>query len=157
MSGFVINLATVNPGRNRVEERVEAKALDLPEAEWPGEVRGVFDLDRTGNQVALRGRVVATARLECARCLREFERELDAELTVLADRIGSARGLEGDLERDQYMKFHDGRQLDVRPEAREALLLELPITPHCDEGCKGLCPRCGGDLNLGPCGCESPP
>jgi uncharacterized protein len=157
MSRFVIDLATVNPGRNRVEERAEAKALDLPESEWPGEVRGIFDIDRTGYQLALRGHVSAVARLECVRCLREFERALDVELTVLADRIGSARGLEEDLERDQYMKFHDGRQLDVRAEAREALLLELPITPRCDEECRGLCPRCGADLNLGPCGCDASP
>jgi uncharacterized protein len=155
MSAFVINLATVNPGRNRVEEQAEAKALDLPEPEWAGNVRGAFDLDRNGNQVALRGRVSAVARLECVRCLREFERAVEAELTVLADRSGGARRVEDDLERDHYMKFHDGRQLDVREEAREALLLELPITPLCEEACKGLCPHCGADLNLGPCGCEA--
>jgi DUF177 domain-containing protein len=154
MSAFVINLATVNPGRSRVEERAEAKALDLPEAEWLGEVRGVFDIDRNGHQVALVGRVSALARLECFRCLRMFERSVEADVTVLADRVGSSRGLEEDLERDRYMKFHDGRQLDVREEAREALLLELPITRHCQEDCKGLCPKCGADLNLGPCGCS---
>jgi len=154
MSAFVINLATVNPGRSRVEAQVEATALDLPETEWPGEVRGVFDIDRAGNQVALRGTLATLARLECVRCLRTFDRPVEAELTVFADRSGSGRRLEEDLERDQYMKFHDGRQLDVREEAREALLLELPITPHCNESCKGLCLRCGADLNLGPCECQ---
>ena len=154
MSAFVINLATLNPGRNRVEARGEATALDLPGAEWPGEVRGVFDIDRSGNQVALMGKLATVARLECVRCLRSFDQPVEAELTVLADRAGSGRRLEEALERDQYMKFHDGRQLDVREEAREALMLELPITPHCSETCKGLCPRCGADLNLGPCGCD---
>lgn len=153
MSAFVINLATVNPGRTRVDERAEAKALDLPETEWVGEVQGVFNIDRTADQIALVGQVSGLARLECVRCLRTFDRPVQAELTVLADRAGSARRLEEDLERDQYMKFHDGRQLDVRDEARDALLLELPITPRCDEDCKGLCPVCGADLNLGPCGC----
>jgi uncharacterized protein len=153
MSGFVINLATVNPGRSRAEERAEAKALDLPPTEWPGEVEGTFDVDRTGNQVAVVGTIRSVAQLECVRCLRRFDRPVEVELTVVADRSGSARGIEEELERDQYMKFHDGRQLDLRDEAREALLLELPISPHCEEGCKGLCPRCGSDLNLGPCGC----
>jgi uncharacterized protein len=154
MSAFVINLATVNPGRNRVEARAEATALDLPGAQWPGEVRGVFDIDRAGNQVALMGTVSTLARLECVRCLQSFDRPVEAELTVLADRSGSGRRLEEDLERDHYMKFHDGRQLDVREEARDALLLELPITPHCRETCLGLCPTCGADLNLGPCECQ---
>jgi uncharacterized protein len=74
-------------------------------------------------------------------------------LTVYADRLGSSRRLEHDLERDDYMKFHDGRQLDLREDAREALLLELPITPRCREECRGLCPKCGTDLNPGPCAC----
>ena len=154
MSGFVINLATVSPGRNRVEERAEAKALDLPQAEWPGEVEGIFDVDRTGNQIAVVGAVRSVARLECDRCLRTFDRSIEAELTVVADRSGSARRLEEDLERDHHMMFHDGRQLDLREETRDALLLELPISAHCEEACKGLCPRCGADLNLGPCGCS---
>ena len=136
-----------------MEERAEAKALNLPESEWLGEVQGVFDIDRTGNQVALVGQVSGQVRLECVRCLRTYDRPIEAELTVLADRTGSARRIEEDLERDRYMKFHDGRQLDVRDEARDALLLELPITPRCSEECKGLCPACGADLNLGPCGC----
>jgi len=157
MSGFIINLAAMGPGRSRTEEEAEAKALDLPETGWPGPVRGDLDIERTGNQVAVTGTIGAVARLECARCLRTFDRPIEADLTVFADRTGSARRLEEDLERDQYMKFHDGRQLDIREEAREALLLELPITPHCQEACRGLCPRCGADLNLGPCGCPESP
>ena len=38
---------------------------------------------------------------------------------------------------------------------RESLLLELPITPRCREECPGLCPKCGHDLNDGPCGCAA--
>jgi uncharacterized protein len=51
------------------------------------------------------------------------------------------------------MKFHDGRQLDLRASARELLLLELPMVLHCREDCPGLCLKCGADLNAGPCGC----
>jgi len=51
------------------------------------------------------------------------------------------------------MLFHDGRRLDLRETVREALLLELPITPVCREDCPGLCPKCGADLSLGPCRC----
>jgi uncharacterized protein len=52
------------------------------------------------------------------------------------------------------MAFHDGRQLDLGGEARETLLLEIPIAPRCREDCRGLCPRCGADLNDGPCACQ---
>ena len=59
-----------------------------------------------------------------------------------------------ELDRDDYRRFHDGRYLDLREDARAALLLEIPITPHCREDCRGLCPRCGADLNDGPCACD---
>jgi len=154
MSGFVVNLAAVNQGRSRVEARAATRDLDLPEAEWPGEVQAGFDVDRNGDRLVLIGRVSAVALLECVRCLRSFERSLGVELTVFADRSGSSRPLEEeDLERDRYMLFHNGRQLDLREETREALLTELPMTPFCSEDCKGLCPRCGADLNPGPCDC----
>ena len=155
MSGFIINLATLAAGTNRLEARATAEELQLPPGEWPGGVAATLELDRTGNLVTIRGRVRAAARLECVRCLRTFELPVAADLAVVADRSGGRGRLEEDLEADDYMMFHDGRQLDLREEARESLLLELPITPHCREDCPGLCPRCGADLNEGSCGCAA--
>lgn len=157
MSGFVINLGTLPQGSSTLESRSEAAELDLLPAEWPGDVRARFDLDRTGELVSVRGRLRASARLECVRCLKIFDLPVDVTTTVVADRGGGPRRLEEELEADSFMKFHDGRQLDLREEAREALLLELPITPHCRQDCRGLCPRCGADLNEGPCGCAPEP
>ncbi|MBI1795802.1 MAG: DUF177 domain-containing protein [Candidatus Eisenbacteria bacterium] len=154
MSGFVINLGTLPAGRGRIRAVAEPSQLDLPAAVWPGEVRGDLGIDRTGELLSVRGTVQATARLECVRCLEEFDLPLEAELAVVADRAGGPRRLEEDLEAGSYMKFHDGRQLDLGEETREALLLELPITPHCREDCRGLCPRCGANRNQGPCRCE---
>ena len=37
---------------------------------------------------------------------------------------------------------------------RDALTLELPLRVLCKEDCKGLCPKCGHNLNEGPCGCD---
>jgi uncharacterized protein len=155
MSGFIINLAALRPGLSRVGASASAADLDLPSGEWPGPVQAELLVDRTHDRVTVRGPVQATARLECVRCLRTFDLPVRVELEVFADRSGSARGLEADLERDDYMKFHDGRQLDLRKETRETLLLEMPITPRCREECRGLCATCGADLNQGPCGCSS--
>lgn len=155
MSGFIINLATLATGASRLEARATAEELQLPAAEWPGEVEASLGLDRTGDLVSVRGRVRSSARLECVRCLRSFELPLTVDLTVVADRAGGRGRLEEELEADDYMMFHDGRELDLSEQVREALLLELPITPHCREDCRGLCPRCGADLNQGACGCSA--
>jgi len=155
MSGFIINLATLAVGANHLEAVATAEELQLPPDEWPGGVEAALALDRTGELVAIRGRVRSAARLECVRCLRTFDLAITADLTVVMDRAGGRPRLGHELERDDDMKLHDGRLLDLREEAREALLLELPITPHCREDCRGLCPRCGADLNDGPCGCAA--
>ncbi len=155
MSGFIINLALLTPGVTRLDPEGSAGELELPEEGWPAPIQGRLAVDKSGEMVTVRGQIEAVARLECARCLSEFDQRVEAELTVVADRGGEARGLERDLERDHYMKFHDGRQLDLREEVRESLLLEIPMTPHCREECRGLCPRCGANLNEGPCACAS--
>jgi len=151
MSGLIINLASLAAGMTRLEATATAEDLDLPPAEWPGGAEASLKLDRAGEMVAVRGTIRSAAHLECVRCLKAFDLPIAIDLTVVADRAGG-RG-RGQLADGDDMMFHDGRQLDLRGEAREALLLELPITPHCRDDCRGLCPRCGADLNAGPCGC----
>jgi uncharacterized protein len=43
--------------------------------------------------------------------------------------------------------------LDLGELLREQFLLALPMKPLCDDGCRGLCPECGANLNRTPCGC----
>ena len=157
MSGFSINLATLPAGRSRLEVESTAGGVGLADAEWPGEIRADLSLDRAGEQITVRGLLRAQTRQECVRCLKVYDHAIETELVVYADRSGSSRHVaeEGDLEREDLMKFHDGRSLDVGPEVREALLLEVPMSPRCREDCRGLCATCGADLNEGPCGCES--
>ena len=159
MSGFIIDLAALAQGHSRIEARAPAAALDLPEEVWPGGIEATLEAERSGDKVTLQGRVHAQARFECVRCLRSFEKPFDVQLTVFAERTGRAgrtnRAEEDQLERDHEMRFHDGRQLDLREEVREALLLEAPMAPHCSDECQGLCPRCGADLNQGPHDCPA--
>jgi uncharacterized protein len=157
MSGFHINLATLPAGTSRLEVEASPAGIGLAEGDWPEAIRVGLSLDKAGEQVTVRGVVRTAARLECVRCLKTFDQAVETDLVVYADRAGTSRHIveEDDLERDDYMKFHDGRMLDVGEEVREALLLEIPMAPHCREDCRGLCPRCGADLNEGPCGCEA--
>lgn len=50
-----------------------------------------------------------------------------------------------------------GEQLDLRPVARELVLLDTPATPLCRPDCAGLCPTCGINRNEDTCSCEGPP
>jgi uncharacterized protein len=51
--------------------------------------------------------------------------------------------------------WYEGELVDLSPPLRERLLLSLPTLPLCRDDCRGLCARCGSDLNAGPCGCAA--
>jgi uncharacterized protein len=152
---MILDLATLPNGSSRVALESDAASLGLPAAEWPGPVRAELEVEKHGERVSIRGRLVAIAELECVRCLKRFELAFQPPFETYAERSGSGRrpGDELELERDGTMLFHDGRRLELGNPARETLLLEIPVAPRCREDCRGLCPRCGADLNEGPCGC----
>jgi uncharacterized protein len=154
MTEFILDLATLKPTLNRVEVDEPACEVGLVGEEWSGNIRAELRVERSGERVSVRGKVSSTAHLECVRCLQPFDLELSGDITVFAEQSSASRRAEQDLlERDDYMLFHDGRRLDLRDSVRELLLLELPISPKCREDCPGLCPKCGADLNEGPCSC----
>jgi len=154
MSELTIDLARLSPGVSRVQLQAEPEELGLETSGWSGRIEADLSVERNGERVSVRGRLNAVAGLECVRCLRHYDLPLSVPFEVFAERSGTgSRGEEQELERDHYMMFHDGRRLDLGEEAHDALLLEMPMAPHCRDDCPGLCPRCGSDLNDGPCGC----
>jgi uncharacterized protein len=76
---------------------------------------------------------------ECARCLEPFTSATKIrfrELFVLAQDALLAD------EADSYLLDGSG-MLDLEPALRDAVVLELPLSPLCGEACQGLCPDCG--------------
>ena len=61
----------------------------------------------------------------------------------------TTRNLLDDIGIGYYSEDH----LDLSDDSRESLLLELPAKILCSENCRGLCPRCGANLNEGKCDC----
>ena len=152
MSGFSVDLATLAPGFHRIGLEAAASELGLSQEDWPGPVRGDFGVEKSGDQVRIKGQLSAVASLECVRCLKVFEFAVNPPFDLYAERAGTGRKHDEEaLERDEYMKFHDGRKLELGDAARELLLLELPVAPKCRDDCRGLCPVCGVDRNVEAC------
>jgi len=79
---------------------------------------------------------------ECARCLEPFTSAVKVrfqELFALAVDTDLADGLD---EEDSYQLDASG-MLDLEPALRDAIVLELPLSPLCEDGCQGLCVECG--------------
>jgi uncharacterized protein len=54
---------------------------------------------------------------------------------------------------DLELSVYQGEEVDLSPLIREQVLLALVDRPLCREDCRGLCPRCGVNLNERECGC----
>ena len=88
----------------------------------------------------------------CRRCLVPVAPPVAAEIDALFSQDPDA--LE---DPSSYPLARDATEIDLRPAVREELLLAVPQWVVCRDDCRGLCPRCGKDLNAGPCGCPAAP
>ncbi|MDD5255870.1 MAG: DUF177 domain-containing protein [Candidatus Omnitrophica bacterium] len=91
---------------------------------------------RITNAVTVDLEVGAALIMTCSRCLTEFENGITRSFRL------------------NYQVEKQDQVIDLDPDIREEILLEYPINPLCNPGCKGLCLVCGKNLNDGPCSCK---
>lgn len=86
----------------------------------------------------------------CDRCGKEFLQEKEVSYScMLAEELQNE-------DSDEIVLLEDGR-VDVGDLARTEFILGMDTKTLCSEDCKGLCPRCGADWNIGPCSCKKEP
>jgi len=95
-----------------------------------------------------RVRFETTVRAECRRCLAEVLVPVDESRGLIFS--ADEETPEGD---GCYVIPERARDLDLTVALREEVMLAVPPFVECRPDCLGLCPRCGADLNAGPCGC----
>ena len=82
----------------------------------------------------------------CDRCAKEFRNPKEIRFScLLAERLEN--------EENDEIVLLENDEVDAGELARTAFILGMDTKTLCSEDCKGLCPRCGADLNLGPCSC----
>ena len=107
------------------------------------------EVKNTAGVLQLEGEVSTTLHGVCDRCAKEFSRPWKVPLhAVLETDPDSA-------DSDDLWTFPvEGDRADLDEIVRTAFVLGMDSTLLCREDCKGLCCRCGADLNLGPCSCR---
>ena len=151
MHNFIVPVGELlgHPGEHRelriseVLPQVGNALARLDNAPLVGELRAESVMEG----ILITGRVEAPVNQRCARCLREFESELTLEVCELF----ASETHERSEDEDTYPIA--GAELNLEPMLRDAVGLALPLNPLCRADCKGLCARCGADLNEGDCSC----
>jgi uncharacterized protein len=152
-------MLTLDLGRLEKEGRVQLQQevpVDDPLLAGSGArlrspLRVALEAQRAGADIVVRGRLATAVEMSCRRCLQDVVVGLDEPVSLVftpgLDPTEAAR-------QELYPLPARARELDLRAAVREHLLLAVPQYALCREACRGLCPRCGTDLNEGPCACR---
>lgn len=116
------------------------------------------DVTNTGEALLVEGSAKTVATTACSRCLEDVTYDLDGDVEGYFLIEPSANDEESDEEEDfdaeEFDVLPESHIIDLEPLIMAGLLMDVPNMPLCRDDCKGLCPRCGANLNDGPCGCD---
>ena len=112
-------------------------------------------LTKTASTIFVKGKLSAIIDIGCSRCLEETKLPLGADFsyTLIPAKAETEEDLELKAEELEISHYH-GDFIDLTPIIREQIILQIPIKALCSEGCKGLCPHCGINLNISVCNCH---
>lgn len=155
-----IDLSQIPP--DGLELALGETVLDLGEGDglWrsPAAVTAELRFDRTGRGVLVSGRYEVAIELVCCRCSEAFPFRQGEEVQVYLEPPLAGPAEEMELGPDEMdVRFLEEDRIDVEALLRENVLLALPVQPRCHEDCRGLCPRCGANLNEEACACGGAP
>jgi uncharacterized protein len=131
--------------RGRIEPGdplLEGLALELSQ---PLDVDGRLQATAEG-EYFWKGHVRGEVHGSCRRCLTPLSMPVDAEIGVM---FSADPDVQDDP--DVFPLPATASQIDLGQAVRDELALTVEAFPLCREDCAGLCPKCGADLNAGPC------
>lgn len=145
-----INIAQVNKAigeRQSFSFLVPVTDLAGGQELWlKGQLEVAGEVVNNGLALRVTGTVKAEAAGVCSRCLGEFT----APVTIsFAEDFREAGQTTGEVDQTVY----SGEEIDLSELIREAIILAEPLKALCSQDCKGLCPKCGINLNQTTCDC----
>lgn len=109
--------------------------LDTEVIKFSGSIKAKAVVSKSYDAVGVALVIEATMLILCSRCLEEVNSVFNKqfELHYAVDKLEPV--------------------IELDPDIRGEIILSYPINPLCEAGCKGLCPKCGYNLNQGGCNC----
>jgi uncharacterized protein len=117
--------------------------LNLPSdvSPHPAKIIYFLKLTRLDDGILVSGKLKTHINSNCDRCLKSFDLKLDSNFDQLLS-----------LSETIHLKKYE---FNLEPLFTELVILENPIRKLCKSGCKGICQKCGQDLNVISCKCKN--
>ena len=111
--------------------------LDTSEVEYQGNINISTQVRKEMRVLFTRTHFSATVELTCSRCLKQYRDAIDRDFDI------------------KYPLDKSEQFVDITQDIRQEILLGYPVKFLCKPDCRGLCPKCGKDLNKGTCDCKA--
>lgn len=138
------------------EGKREEKSIPFPIQQFQGEniqnassLNLVFSNQGKG-KAGIEGKAELDFLLCCDRCLKEVTEKVVIEFSRT---VYAPEAIE-DEEMKEDQQFIQEYELDIETLLKEELQLAWPSKVLCSEDCKGICKKCGHNLNEGKCECD---
>ena len=134
-----IDVNKIPPEGFTLVEEVAPRALDLETEiiKFRSALKIKVEVSRITNAVTVHVALSALLYSTCSRCINDLEIDFKKNIQM------------------NYSVSKLEPVIDLDPDIREEIILDYPIKPLCKPDCKGLCPKCGKNLNEGGCTCGS--
>ncbi len=108
-----------------------------------------------GKKVLVDGSIKISAKLNCSRCLKDISFPLDMDFR---DEYNPPEESEKDKDRELSgseldLSYYINDEIDISELVKEQVMLNIPMKTVCQADCRGICTRCGVDLNEDVCTC----
>ena len=103
----------------------------------------------TAGVLVMTGEITTCIHGVCDRCASAFDREIHFPINVVL-----VTEMANEENEDEWVFPLEGDSADLDDIVRTVFVLNLDSKLLCKEDCKGLCYRCGKNLNEGPCNCQ---
>ena len=127
----------------------QSKLGDFPVAEKEPLSLTITNTGKKVLKIEAKGRI--TVNIPCDKCLKDVPTEFDINFEQEIDMQASKEDRIKDLDEINYVT---GCSLDVEQLVHNEILIHWPLRVLCKENCRGICPKCGKDLNEGSYECD---
>ena len=119
------------------EEVIKASDLDLDDDRfhYPNGIKVKAHIEKEKEILTVNAIIESKVAVNCSKCLEEFQIPFKKENVFVHELKG------------EYL-------VELNDDLRDTIVLDYPIRTLCKPGCKGLCSKCGKNLNQGECDCK---
>ena len=149
-----IRITGLTPGHNEIEEVIEPSLVGLDGNTFRSLVNVHIQAEKGTGKISLSLETDGLGSFICDRCGDDFQRETQGECELVF--IQRDEPFPDEAPGDDLRSYGPYQEyIDVSTDVHDAFMLSLSMKNLCDDDCKGLCSKCGVNLNHSECRCTA--